>query len=123
VAPERGDQQRSILIRRHLHLDAQAALLKQRIAGDIDAAEDLHQLIAHARFCLEKKDAPGRDSCLIHAYYPFSSLELLEQTEAELRQRRQDQVGGPQTMVVCQRRVGHRDTAHARRFGRDHPIG
>src|SRR5215207_2076188 len=42
VGPERGDQQRSILIRRHLNRDAQAPLLEECIAGNIDAAEDFN---------------------------------------------------------------------------------
>jgi hypothetical protein len=48
------------------------------MAGDIDAAEDLHQLIAHAGFGLEKKHAAGRDSCVIHALPSFSPLKPLE---------------------------------------------
>src|SRR5215216_4506397 len=52
-----------------------------------------------------------------------SLLKLLEQTKVEIRKRRQDHVGGLQAAVVCQRRVGYGDTAHAGCLGGDHPMG
>src|SRR5215212_9024088 len=42
---------------------------------------------------------------------PPSMLKLLEQTEVELPQRRQDQVRGLQAAVVLKRRIGYRDAA------------